>query len=136
MPVGVQHGQSARFPARRILIVEDEDATRTATQRYLQYCGHSVADAATVDEGIVKAEALHPEVLICDWKLNGKRDGIDVARVLKAKYGVAIIFVTAYGLDDLRAKIGDLGDVECLRKPISLETLASVLQSVDISAAH
>lgn len=132
MAIGtVTHDTNARTPGRRVLIVEDEDATRTATQRYLQYCGHRVADAATVDEGIEKAATLRPEVLICDWKLKGKRDGIHVARVLRKKYGVAIIFVTAYGLADLRDNIKDLGEVECLRKPISLHTLASVLESVD-----
>ena len=119
------------FIPRRVLVVEDEDAARTATWRYLQYCGHEVAAAATVDEGLAKAELLQPEVLICDWKLSGRRDGIDVARALRKRFDLAVIFVTAYALADLRQQAGDLGAVSCLRKPISLDTLAALLDAVE-----
>jgi CheY-like chemotaxis protein len=119
----------------RVLIVEDEDAARIATRRYLQNCGHDVEAAGTAAEALEKAEALQPEVLVCDWKLAGKRDGIDVARLLQKRYGVAVIFVTAYALNDLRRNISDLGSVDCLRKPISLHTLAAVVDSVT-AASH
>lgn len=119
------------FVPRRVLVVEDEDAARTATRRYLQYRGHEVAAAATVDEGLAKAELLQPEVLVCDWKLSGRRDGVDVARALRERFDLAVIFVTAYALADLRQRTGDLGAVSCLRKPISLDTLAALLDATD-----
>jgi CheY-like chemotaxis protein len=118
-------------PGLRVLIVEDEEAARIATRRYLQNCGHEVAAAGSVAEALEKADQLHPEVLVCDWKLTGKRDGIDVARLLQKRYGVAVIFVTAYALSDLRRNIRDLGSVDCLRKPISLHALAAVVDSVN-----
>lgn len=116
----------------RVLVVEDEDGARIATRRYLQNCGHEVEAAGTVSEAIEKAAMLRPEVLVCDWKLAGEHDedGIDVARLLQKKYGVAVIFVTAYALNDLRRNLGGLGSVDCLRKPISLHTLAAVVDSV------
>ena len=116
----------------RILVVEDEDGARIATRRYLQNCGHEVEAAGTATEAIAKADLLQPEVLVCDWKLAGEHDedGIDVARLLQQKFGVAVIFVTAYALNDLRRNLGDLGSVDCLRKPISLHTLAAVVDSV------
>jgi CheY-like chemotaxis protein len=118
-------------PSLRVLVVEDEDAARIATRRYLQNCGHTVAAAGSVAEALQKAHELEPEVLVCDWKLADKRDGIDVARLLQKEYGVAVIFVTAYALADLRRNIQDLGSVDCLRKPISLHTLATVVESVN-----
>lgn len=121
------------FRPRRVLVVEDEDAARTATHRYLQYCGHEVAAAATVDESFAKAEVLRPEILVCDWKLAGRRDGIDVARTLRQRFDLSVIFVTAYALADLRQQAADLGTVSCLRKPISLDTLAALLAAVDSS---
>lgn len=113
----------------RVLVVEDEDAARIATRRYLQNCGHEVEAAGTAAEAIAKADELRPDVLVCDWKLASEPhgDGIAVARLLRKKYGVAVIFVTAYALNDLRRNIGDLGSVDCLRKPISLHTLAAVV---------
>jgi DNA-binding response OmpR family regulator len=121
----------ADLAGRRILIVEDEAATRQATRRYLQFRGHEVVGAATVDESFEKAKALKPEILICDWKLGDKRDGVEVARELCKRYGVKVIFVTASALPDLRRCIRDLQTVTCMRKPISLATLAAVLDTVD-----
>lgn len=118
----------------RVLVVEDEEAARIATRRYLQHCGHEVAAAGSVAEAMAKARELRPEVLVCDWKLSGKRDGVDVARVLQREYGAAIVFVTAYALSDLRRDIEDLGSVDCLRKPISLNALAAVVASVTAGA--
>jgi CheY-like chemotaxis protein len=121
----------------RVLVVEDEDAARIATRRYLQNCGHEVEAAGTAAEAIAIADELRPNVLVCDWKLANERDGdgIAVARLLQKKYGVAVIFVTAYALNDLRRNIGDLGSIDCLRKPISLHTLAAVVGSVTAAAA-
>ena len=115
----------------RVLIVEDEAAARVATHRYLENCGYEVAAAGSAGEALAKAGVLHPDVLVCDWKLTGKRDGIEVARILQKEYDVAIIFVTAYALNDLRRNIRDLGAVDCLRKPISLHTLAAVVDSAN-----
>jgi sigma-B regulation protein RsbU (phosphoserine phosphatase) len=115
----------------RVLVVEDEDAARIATRRYLENCGHEVEAAGTAAEAIAKADEMRPDVLVCDWKLANEPDpdgdGIAVARLLQKKYGVAVIFVTAYALNDLRRNIADLGSVDCLRKPISLHTLAAVV---------
>jgi CheY-like chemotaxis protein len=121
----------------RVLVVEDEDGSRIATRRYLQNCGHDVEAAGSATEALEKAAELRPEVLVCDWKLAGKQgeDGIDVARYLQRMYGVAVIFVTAYTLNELRSNIGDLGSVDCLRKPVSLRTLAAVVDSVT-AATH
>lgn len=125
---------SGRPRGLRVLVVEDEDAARIATWRYLQHCGHEVAAAGSVAEAMAQAQDLRPEVLVCDWKLSGRRDGVDVARVLQREYGAAIIFVTAYALNDLRRNIEDLGSVDCLRKPISLNALAAVVASVTAGA--
>lgn len=115
----------------RVLVVEDEDAARVATRRYLQNCGHEVEAAGTAAEAIAKADELRPDVLVCDWKLASELegDGITVARLLRKKFGVAVIFVTAYALNDLRRYIGDFDSVDCLRKPISLHTLAAAVVS-------
>lgn len=125
------------YTGLRVLVVEDEDGARIATRRYLQNCGHQVEEAGTAREAVEKAELLRPEVLVCDWKLGGEKDadGIDVARQLQRDYGVAVIFVTAYALNDLRRNLDDLGSVDCLRKPISLHTLAAVVDSVT-TATH
>lgn len=122
--------------ALSVLIVEDEAAARIATRRFLQYRGFRVDAAGTADEAIEKARELHPDVLICDWKLDGRRDGIDVARLLQNEQDVDVIFVTAYALNELRQNAPDLRTIGCLRKPISLGTLAAAVESLASRKVH
>ena len=122
--------------ALSILIVEDEAAARIATRRFLQYRGFRVDAAGTAVEAIEKARRLHPDVLICDWKLDGQHDGIDVARLLQQEQDVDVIFVTAYALNELRRNAPDLRTVGCLRKPISLGTLAAAVESLADRKVH
>ena len=103
---------------------------RIAIRSYLERIGHQVADAGGVDEAIATAESLQPEVLVCDWNLSERRDGIDAARILQAKYGLAVIFVTAYELGNLRPKIQGIDPVDCLHKPISLAELNTRIQAI------
>lgn len=110
--------------------MEDEAAARIATRRYLQYQGYCVDAAGTAEEAIRMARELHPDVLICDWKLNGRRDGVDVARQLQGEQNVDIIFVTAYAQNELRKSAHDVRTYGCLRKPISLGTLAAAVESL------
>lgn len=113
--------------AKRILIVEDEPAAREATRRYLEYCGYDVDSAATATQAMEKAEIKHPHVLVCDCRLGNSNDGIEAARAIQQRFGAAVIFVTAYSSNDLRAQLQDIDVVACLRKPISLSTLARVV---------
>ena len=131
-----EHGKAGSRGPLSVLIVEDEAAARIATRRFLQYRGFRVDAAGTADEAIEKARALHPDVLICDWKLDGRRDGIDVARLLQNEQDVDVIFVTAYALNELRQNAPDLRTIGCLRKPISLGTLAAAVESLADRKIH
>ena len=133
---GEQSSGSARSEALSVLVVEDEAAARIATRRFLQYRGFRVDAAGTAEEAIEKARALHPDVLICDWKLDGRRDGIDVARLLQSEQDVDVIFVTAYALSELRRNAPDLRTIGCLRKPISLGALAAAVESLAGRKVH
>lgn len=127
---------NSRRTGLNILIVEDEAAARIATRSYLQYCGHRVAAAGSAAEAIRIARELHPDVLICDWQLDGGPDGVDVARLLQNEQDIDVIFVTAYTLKELRQSAPDLRTVDCLRKPISLGTLAAAVDSVATHKTH
>jgi CheY-like chemotaxis protein len=113
-----------------VLIVEDEAAARVATRSYLQHCGYRVTAAGTAAEAIRVAREVHPDVLVCDWKLDGRRNGVDVVRLLQREQDLDVIFVTASALNDLRASAPDLGPTVCLRKPVSLGALASIIDSM------
>ncbi len=116
----------------RVLIVEDDDFAREASARYLDYLGHEVSAAASAAEAQARADDWPPDVVICDWRL-ADEDGADVARALQQRYAAPIIFITAHPLGRLRSETRDLKVARYLRKPISLVSLASVLDEISIA---
>lgn len=120
----------------RVLVLDDDDATRLAIGQYLEHCGHDVALASTVDEAITQAESTHPQVVVCDWRLSELRDGIDAARILKQDYDVEIVFVTAHSLVELKRHFEGVRPARCLRKPISLAELSAAVSAAGSVKNH
>lgn len=119
--------------ATRILVVEDEPNARDAVQRFLQFRGHDVAVAATAQDALDWATHCPPDVLVCDWKLEGDTDGVDTAATLQRRFDIAVILITAHRIEDLKrkARISGLSVSAYRRKPLSLAGLADVIESVD-----
>lgn len=118
----------------RVLVIEDESIAREAVRHYLEFRGHEVTVAGSAIEAMDQALRHEPDVLLCDWKLNGSIDGVDVARTLQRRYDVAVILITAHQLDDVKAKARRVGlNVNAYRrKPVSLASLAEVIESLEV----
>lgn len=118
-------------PVRRnVLIVEDEPLAREATALYLRSRGYDTATASNGMTALEEAEVSKPDVLVCDWRLAEGESGVDVAGELQTLYGVAIIFTTAYPIDDLRDITGNLVVTEYFKKPVSLPILADTVANI------
>jgi CheY-like chemotaxis protein len=125
-----EHDQPEGSPAfvpRRILVVEDDPGARDAVQRYLQYLGYNVDCCAGADEAIRWATRHPPAVVICDWQLGDRYDGVTVAEILQRRFGTGVILVTAHGLSDLRRRAGNVRVASFFRKPVTLNALADAL---------
>ena len=119
----------------RILVVEDEPNTGQAVQRFLEYRGHEVRVARNASRAIEVAEELSPEVLVCDWKLAGNGDGVEVAGKVRAMNEIPVIMVTGHSLVQARNKARESNvDITAYRrKPVSLSDLASLIESLEIA---
>lgn len=121
----------------RVLVVEDEPTSRDAVRRFLEFRGHDVAVAASASEAIEQAGQFEPEVLVCDWKLDGGGDGggdgVDVANDLQRRYNLTVIMVTAHRLEALKEKARSHAVTVSAyrRKPVSLASLAEVIESLE-----
>jgi CheY-like chemotaxis protein len=116
----------------RILVVEDEPNSRDAVQRFLQFRGHEVAVAATAEDALKRATESPPDVLVCDWKLDGDADGVDMAALLQSRFDVPVVLITAHRIEDLKrkARTSGLSVSAYRRKPLSLAGLADVIEGV------
>ena len=90
--------------SRRVLVVEDNRDGREMLKLLLRLCGHQVEAAKDGREGVEKALAWRPEVVVTDVGLP-LLDGYEVARRVRAAVGgrVRLIALTAYGRpEDIR----------------------------------
>ncbi len=87
-----------------ILLVEDEAVVAMEIQAILQNLGYSVIK--TVDTGekaICKTEQYKPDLVLMDIRIKGEIDGIDAAEEIRSRFGIPVVFSTAY-LDKERIK--------------------------------
>ena len=105
----------------KILVVEDDSATRLFLKRDLQIEGYQVTVAKDGAEGLLQATQIQPALIICDWVMP-LMDGMEVCRRIKADPNLATTFfilLTSRGeaIADRVAGL-DAGADEFLSKPI------------------
>jgi DNA-binding response OmpR family regulator len=115
----------------RILVVEDDRDAREALELFLSGSGYETATAGDGDAAIEAAASFRPDVLLCDWRLPGTRDGVSVARTLQAVREIPVIFFTAHSISKLRLITKGLRVLAYLPKPIDIDRLTAALTALD-----
>ncbi|HZI51980.1 MAG TPA: EAL domain-containing protein [Terriglobia bacterium] len=81
----------------RMLVVEDERIVSMDLQRRLKAMGYEIAGAAVSgEEAIEKAESLRPDMVLMDIMLDGELDGTQAAEIIRARFSIPVIYLTAY----------------------------------------
>ena len=112
----------------RILVVEDDEATRRAITQALGVLGHGVttADSVASASALVDGEAPF-DLLISDIGLPDGT-GLDVVRRLRAVRPIPAIALSGFGLDDDLRRSREAGFSEHLVKPVDLRTLEAAIR--------
>ncbi len=114
-------------PARRVLVVEDNDDARETLRNLLHLFGHEVHEARDGDTGVEEARRLVPDVALIDIGLPGI-DGYEVARRIRADVPRAqLVAVTGYGQPDDLERARAAGFDAHLVKPLDPRQLQEVL---------
>ncbi len=82
---------------RRLLIVDDEsivanDIAECLTHMGCDVVGHALSGA----DAIAKAGAYRPDLIMMDITLQGPMDGVEAATIIRERYDIPCIFLTAY----------------------------------------
>jgi PAS domain S-box-containing protein len=92
----------------RILLVEDEVIIAMELENKLKKIGYAVTSVVSSGEAALeKAGVDRPDLILMDIRIKGEMDGIETAEAIRKKFGIPIVFSTAY-LDEgkiERAKI-------------------------------
>ncbi|MDZ4278301.1 MAG: response regulator transcription factor [Dehalococcoidia bacterium] len=115
--------------AKTILVVEDEP-TLTATLRYsLEREGYRVVSAPDGEEGLEKARAARPDLVILDLMLPGL-DGFEVCRILRRDTASPILMLTAK-TEEVDKVVGlELGADDYVTKPFGMRELLARVRAL------
>tara|TARA_R110002049_G_scaffold98598_11_gene240069 strand:+ start:226 stop:984 length:759 start_codon:yes stop_codon:yes gene_type:complete len=81
----------------KIVVVEDEAIVARDIKVCLNKIGYEVLGSYSSGEKALEAiEANKPELILMDIMLKGKMSGIDTSAIIKEKYGIPVVFLTAY----------------------------------------
>jgi CheY-like chemotaxis protein len=114
----------------RILLVEDEHITRTATRRILESEGANIAEAATVRETLRILAERPFDVLLLDLMLpdGTGRDVLNSIRQKRPPELKSILVLTGDLADDRASEMRSLGATALIPKPIQLQTVLSAIR--------
>jgi two-component system, cell cycle sensor histidine kinase and response regulator CckA len=114
---------------KTILIVEDERVVARDIQRTLIDLGYDVpATAATAEQALQLASEHCPSLVLMDVQIKGDRDGITTAELLRERFDVPVVYLTAFGDTATveRAKLTE--PYGYLLKPVKARELRSVVE--------
>jgi len=116
-------------PRLRILLVEDDEATRGWLARDLTSRGFRVDEAGDVAAALVSWDAHRPDAILLDLGLPD-RDGISVVRRVRREASTPILIVSARGDEMSKVEALEQGADDYLTKPFGTPELHARLRAV------
>jgi PAS domain S-box-containing protein len=112
-----------------ILVVEDERVVAKDLRSTLEKLGYSVPETVASGEEAIRAASAHcPDVVLMDIRIKGLPDGVDTAEILRRRFDVPVIFLTAHADDETVARAKRVGPSGYLLKPIDRDELRRAVE--------
>ena len=114
----------------RLLIVDDEEASRYGMRRALTTFGYNVSEAGSAEEARALLKQLQPDLMLLDVNLPGM-SGLEFLRELKSisADGPLVIIITAHGSERMAVEAVKSGAYDYLSKPFELDDLRLVIKN-------
>jgi DNA-binding response OmpR family regulator len=124
--------QMVQPPRRHVLIVEDETMIALSLEADMRELGFDTCDLAADGQAAVShARSNQPDVVLMDVNLEGGREGIEVAKLLREECEAPIVFVTACTDGDTVSHIHEVvPGAPVLPKPVWRDRLAEAVKAV------
>ena len=121
---------TAERPAGRpILLVEDDEATRTALRRDLVSRGYRVDEAADGASALARWEARRPDAILLDLGLPDM-DGTRVIRRVRREAQTPILVLSARDAETTKVEALELGADDYVTKPFGIAELHARLRAL------
>jgi PAS domain S-box-containing protein len=112
-----------------ILIVEDERIVAHDLKKDLENFGYTVCGIASCGrDAISMAEEEHPDLVLMDINIKGNIDGIQVAKVMKNRFNVPVIFLTGYADENTLERVKEATPAGYLVKPFKQREVRAAIE--------
>jgi signal transduction histidine kinase/ActR/RegA family two-component response regulator len=131
-PVGVAAVKNARLDGVRILVIDDDEALRSALTTLLHRAGAIVEVAASAAEAREKLAIAEPQVILCDIAMP-EEDGYTFVRKLRSQPNgkkLPALALTAYASELDRMDAAAAGFDRHIAKPVEFELLVETIEGV------
>ena len=100
-----------------VLVVDDQEAVRTALARIVAAAGYPCRTAGSVADAVRAIESAVPDVVLCDIDMPGESGLVLVARIQQRWPDIGVLMVTAYDDPAMAEEAMDLGALGYVIKP-------------------
>jgi two-component system response regulator AtoC len=115
----------------KILVVDDDRGLRKSLSLILTDAGYEIRVAEDGEEGLEKALAERPELILCDVRMP-KKDGLAFLKEYREAGGEALVLVmTAYGSLDLAVEAMKAGAYDYLPKPFGADEVLLTVRKAE-----
>ncbi len=121
----------------RILIVEDERITAEDLRETLTDLGYEVtASVSNGADAIAQAEQNTPDLALMDVRIQGDMDGTETARVLRERFNIPVIYLTAHADSSTVTRAKDAEPLGYITKPFQEASLHASIEIALHKHAH
>jgi two-component system sensor histidine kinase TorS len=132
---GMSRKANGAGPALKVLVVEDDAATRLVACQFLAMLGHKAQAVPDGYEAVARFGEIAPDLVLMDISLPGK-DGIATARELRSRTKAPIIAMSAHVFTDEVERYLASGMDAYVAKPLTLEALSEAIRHVSGTATQ
>jgi two-component system cell cycle response regulator DivK len=111
----------------RILVVEDNPKNMKLVRDVLEFAGYEVIEATSGEDGVRLAETEQPQLILMDLQLPGI-DGAEALRRIRVGQDTPVVAVTAFAMDEDRARAFASGFDGYVEKPINVRRFREQVQ--------
>ncbi len=115
--------------SKRVLIVEDERIVAEDIAQCLEDRGYEIVGFANNgDRAITLAETHRPDLVLMDIVIQGEKDGVDTAHILKERFDISVVYLTAYSHEKVIERAKQTDPLGYVVKPFEEATLLSTVE--------
>ena len=116
--------------AEKVLVIDDDNDFVESIVNLLEARGYEVASASNGPDGVEKAKADKPDLILSDWHMP-EMSGLALKEALNARnIDVPFGFITSENSDQMRRTAAAAGANFLLAKPFTPDDMASVLEAI------